>query len=272
MSRSSAPLTPLASPATVPDLLLPPAVSLRKHARDFVWLLRSEFFILRHGWFWYVVQLALVPVAYLLFLWLLVGRQRPEAMLFAVTGSWVTSISMSTMLTLGQQIGSLKDAHAFEYYATLPISRSVFIAALSTRGVLLALPSLLIVMAVGHFAFGFTVPPAGIAVLVLSAYAMSGAGAWIGFWSPTAQVASMATQVLQTVITLLAPVFVPLEALPVPLQAASLVWPTTHAALALRAAMAGEAVATYWPSLAVLAALAVVSLALVPLKLEWRNS
>ena len=84
--------------------------------------------------------------------------------------------------------------------------------------------------------------------------------------------ASMATQVLQTVITLLAPVFVPPEALLVPLQAASLVWPTTHAALALRAAMAGEAVAAYWPSLAVLAALAVVSLALVPLKLEWRST
>ena len=38
------------------------------------------------------------------------------------------------------------------------------------------------------------------------------------------------------------------------------------------AAVAGEAVATYWPSLAVLAALAVVSFALVPLKLEWRST
>ena len=44
------------------------------------------------------------------------------------------------------------------------------------------------------------------------------------------------------------------------------------AACGAAAAVAGEAVATYWPSLAVLAALAVFSLALVPLKLEWRST
>jgi ABC-2 type transport system permease protein len=82
----------------------------------------------------------------------------------------------------------------------------------------------------------------------------------------------MATQVLQTVIILLAPVFVPVDALPRPLQVTSLVWPTTHAALALRATMGGAPLAVYWPSVAALVALAVVSLALIPRKLEWRST
>jgi ABC-2 type transport system permease protein len=175
------------------------------------------------------------------------------------------------MLSLGQHVGHLKDTHAYEYYATLPISKVVFIAAVTSRGVLLALPSLVVVMAISRYAFGFSVPPAGILILLLSAYAMSGFGAFIGFWSPTAQVASMATQVLQTIITLFAPVYMPLEGLPGPLRFASLLWPTTHAALAVRAAMAGEPLLAYWVSLTVLVGFAVVSLALVPLKLEWRS-
>ena len=175
------------------------------------------------------------------------------------------------MLSLGQHLGALKDQHAYEYYATLPVSRAAFIAAVTTRGVLLSLPSLLVVMACSHFAYGFAVGPPAVAVLVLSAYAMSGLGAVIGFWSPNGRAASLATQVLQTVITLLAPIFVPLEDLPPALRAVSLVWPTTHAALALRATMAGGALADAAPSVAVLVTYAVVSLVLVPLKLHWRS-
>ncbi len=259
-------------PAPLPPaaLLAPAAPGWRKPLRDFGWLLRSELFLLRSTWFWYVVQLAFVPVSTLAFLWLLVGRQRPEAMLFATTGSWVMTLSGGAMLSLGQHVGSLKDQHAYEYYATLPVAKGVFLAAVTTRGVLLALPSLLTVMVISALAFGIAVPPAGLAVLVLAAYAMSGFGAVIGFWRPSAQAASLATQGLQTVITLLAPVFVPPEALPPPLRATSLLWPTTYAALALRAAVTGAPPETFWSPVTALAAFAAVSLGLVPRKLDWR--
>jgi len=247
-------------------LLSPP-----KHCVDFVWLLRGELFLLRATWFWYVVQVSFVPLSTLVFLWLLVGRAHPEAMLFAVTGSWVVTISMGAMLSLGQHLGALKDQHAYEYFATLPISKAVFIAAVTTRGVLLSLPSLIIVMLVGRVIFGFAVPPGGVVIVVLSAYAMAGMGAVIGFWSPTAMVASLATQVLQTVITLLAPVYLPADALPGPLRVTSLLWPTTHAALALRAVMIGAPFAAYWSSVAVLAGYAFVSFVVIPRRLEWRR-
>jgi ABC-2 type transport system permease protein len=254
--------------ATAAGILAPPG--LRKHVRDFGWLLWSELFLLRATWFWYLVQLAFVPVSYLVFLWLLVGRQSPEAMLYATTGSWVMTLSGGAMLSLGQHVGSLKDQHAYEYYATLPVAKAVFVSAVTTRGVLLALPSLVVVMAISSLVFGFAVPPAGLLVLVLSAYAMSGFGACIGFWSPSAQVASLTTQVLQTIVTLLAPVFVPLEALPGPLRVTSQLWPTTHAALALRAAMTGAPPEVFWPPVMILAGFAAVSLGLVPRRLDWR--
>jgi|SRR5579884_3807039 len=242
-----------------------------KHLRDFAWLLRGELFLLREEWFWYLVQATFVPVSQLLFLWFLVGRGSPQRMGFFLTGSLVLSLSFGGMLSLGQHLGLLKAYNAFEYYATLPIAKAVFIAAVTTRGMLLSLPSAGLVLGLGRALFGLTVPPLGLLVLALAAYAMSGFGAVVGFWSPTAQVASLATQVLQTIIVFFAPIFYPLSALPWPLRLTARLWPTTYAAEALRGAVAGAPVAALWRPLLVLAAFAALSLVLIPRKLDWRG-
>jgi ABC-2 type transport system permease protein len=245
--------------------------SRAKPLRDFAWLLWSELFVLREQWFWYVVQASFVPVSYLFFLWLLVGREDPRRMAFFVTGSLVMSLSFGGLISLGQHLGSLKAYHAFDYYAALPISKAAFVAAIATRGMLLALPSTLVVLALGHAVFGLPVPALGLAVLLLSAYAMAGFGAVIGFWSPSAQVASLATQVLQTIIIFFGPIYYPLESLPQPLQWIARLWPTTYAAEAVRGAMGGVPAEQLWLPIAALTGFVGLSLVLVPMKLEWRT-
>ncbi len=242
-----------------------------KQLRDFWWLLRGELFLLREEWFWYLVQSSFVPLSYLLFLWFLVGRQDPDRRAFFVSGSLVMSLSIGGMLSLGQHLGMLKAYNAFEYYAMLPISKPVFVAAITTRGMLLSLPSTLLVFALGHFLFGMSVPPTGFLILLLSAYAMAGFGTVIGFWSPTAQVASLATQILQTVIIFFGPIFYPLDSLPALLQWTARLWPTTYSADALRAAIRGEAASQLWPPILALLAFVILSLMLVPMRLDWRG-
>jgi ABC-2 type transport system permease protein len=242
-----------------------------KHVRDFWWLLRSDLFLLREEWFWYFVQASFVPVTYLFFLWLLAGRHNPAAMTFVVTGSLVMSLSFGGMISLGQHLGMLKNNNAFEYYATLPIAKAVFLAAITTRGMLLTLPSTIVVLALGHLVFGIGVSALGLIVLVLSAYALAGFGAIIGFWSPTAQVASLATQVLGNLIIFFGPIFYPLAILPRPLQWIAHLWPTTYAAEALRDAVQGAPPARLALPLAVLVGFVCLSLVLVPLKLDWRG-
>lgn len=242
-----------------------------KPVRDFWWILISELFTLRLEWFWYFFQVALTPIVFSLFLWLFIGRVQPEALAFIVSGSLVMTISSGAMLSLGQHIGWLKGANAYEHYAALPISKTAFIAALATRGVLLAVPSVLAVSVMGGIVFGIWMGPATWVVLILSAYAMSGIGAFIGFWSPTAQVASLATQVVQPLIILFAPVYFPMEQLPFVLQVTSHLLPTTYAAQALRGIMAGASLLELWPQLIILLGFAAISLRLVPLRLDWRG-
>lgn len=242
-----------------------------KALRDLWWLLRGELFLLREQWFWYVVQASFVPVSYLFFLWLLVGRRDPARMAYFVTGSLVMSLSFGGLISLGQHLGTLKADHAFEYYAALPIAKTVFIAAIATRGMLLSLPSAAVVIALGHVVFGLPTPPLGLAALLLSTYSMAGFGAAIGFWSPSAQVASLATQVLQTIIVFFGPIYYPVASLPTPLQWLARLWPTTYAAAALRGAVQGESLAQLWPSFALLVGFVVLSLVVAPMKLEWRS-
>lgn len=242
-----------------------------KAARDFSWLLRSELFVLREQWFWYLIQASFVPVSYLLFLWFLVGRGDPERMTYFVTGSLVMSLSFGGLISLGQHLGSLKAYNAFEYYASLPISKAIFIAAIATRGMLLSLPSTLVVLVLGNLAYDIPVSASGLVVLLLAAYAMVGFGAVIGFWSPSAEVASLATQVLQTVVIFFGPIYFPLDALPAPLRWLAHLWPTTYAAQALRGAVAGDPLSAIALPTLVLIGFIIVSLVLVPMKLDWRS-
>ncbi|NLG79642.1 MAG: ABC transporter permease [Firmicutes bacterium] len=87
-----------------------------------------------------------------------------------------------------------------------------YVFALATRGVVLALPSTVIVLGFGRLVFGLAIDVAIAPVLLLCAYSLSGLGAVIGFYSPTAEAASMGTQVLSTILVFFAPVFLPLSA------------------------------------------------------------
>jgi len=180
-----------------------------KTLRDFVWLLRAELFVLREEWFWYLLQASFVSLSYLAFLWFLIGPEAPSVMQNLIVGSLVMSLSFSGMLSLGQHLGYLKELQAFDYYASLPISKGAFIAAVTTRGMLLSLPATLFIVILAAVFLKMQFTGLSVLVLLLSAYAMAGFGAVIGFYSPTAQVSSLLTQILQTVIIFFAPVYYP---------------------------------------------------------------
>jgi ABC-2 type transport system permease protein len=243
----------------------------RKTLRDFGWLLRAELFLLRETWFWYFVQSSFVSVSYFVFLWLLVGRQPQADLVYLVVGSLVMGLSFGGMLSLGQHLGYLKEMSAFDYYAALPISKAAFVAAITTRGTLLALPSAVVTALLAALVFGVSLSLLAVPILLLSAYAMAGLGAVIGFWSPSAQVASLLTQVLQTVIIFFAPVYFPPEVLPDFLRVIAQIWPTTHAATALHATITGVTGAVLYASVALLLVFCLVSLVLIPLRLDWRG-
>ncbi|MCI2424979.1 ABC transporter permease [Candidatus Acetothermia bacterium] len=241
-----------------------------KNIRDFRWLLCSQLFDLRTMWYWYLIHTTFTALFLMVFLVFFVGQVGPERVRFIFIGSLIANMATGMMLSLGQTIGRLKYWNAFEHYAALPISKTIFVAALTMRGVIVAAPSLLIMLMVGGIVLDVWITPAALLILMLGGFTMAGIGAFIGFWSPTGEVAGIATQVVHPFFTFLAPVFFPLEHLPGTLQMVARFIPTTYMAEALRAAMAGRIYGEFWMNILILVAFTVVFLGLMPLKLDWR--
>ena len=240
-------------------------------AREYWWLLRGQLHQLRLQWFWYVVMMSFAPLITMAFLWFLTGRS-PEALLFIITGSITTALCTSAMLTLGQNIGYMKDAGSFEYYASFPISKPVFILALATRSVILSIPSSAILLAIGAFVFGVPMRPSPVTIIIfiLAGYSLAGLGAFVGFFSRDGQTAGLVTQIIDPLIVFLAPVYIPVECLPRFLQHTAKLLPTTYVANALRASVAGSLTSRTWHEIGFLATWTIFSLWAASRKLAWR--
>lgn len=237
----------------------------------YLWLLRGELFQSRTTWFSYVVMMSFAPLVTLTSLWFFSGSS-PSVALFIITGSITTAASTSAMLTLGQDIGQMKDAGRFEYYASLPISKATFILALATRSMILALPSPLILLLLGAVVFKtpVNISPVTIIVFLLAGYSLAGLGAFIGFFSRDGQMAGLVTQIVDPLVIFLAPVYISVESLPRFLQCTSRLLPTTYVARALRASISGAVTRQTWLDIGFLILWTIVSLSIASVKLSWR--
>jgi ABC-2 type transport system permease protein len=219
-------------------------------------------------------MMSLQPLTLLLFIRFLLGPSEESVVLYLITGNIVLSLSLSSMLSLGQDLGWLKDDHAFEYYATLPVPKSALILAIVTRSALLALPSIVIILLLSAWFFDISLKPHPLVlfVLFLGGYSLSGLGAIIGFYSPSGRIASLLTQIIQPIIVFLSPVFVPVDRLPGALQFTANLMPTTFIARALRDSLTGNVSISTWSNMLVIAAITMGSFVLVEKGLDWRGS
>jgi len=247
--------------------------NLRKSLVDFWWITKGQLYSMRTQWSWYVILLTISPLSYLFFLSFFADLSDPSVALFVVTGSVASSTVTAAMLGLGQTISGLRAANVLEVYATLPISKLAFVMALTARGVAFSAPSAFIVLLVGSISLGLPLLPAllpTVIVYVLGAFSLAGLGAIIGFYSPTPDAASLATQVVAPLVTLFAPVFMPMERLPFFLQVTSRFIPTTYVAAALREALTQPFSPLYWSSVVVITLFGVLGLAASVYKADWR--
>jgi len=247
--------------------------SAGKALTDFWLLFLGQAFEMRTRWFWYLFQMTFVPVSFIVFLWLLIGRDDPETMLYVVTGNVTQSVAVAGMLSLGQEIGGMKDYQTFEFYASLPISKWSFILALLVRSMIFTLPAAILVLIGGSriFALDVQLHPLLAVLIPLGGLSLSGLGALVGFYSPNGKIAGLATQILNPIILFLAPVFMARHALPPLLAKTSIFIPTTYLAEAMRDCLTNTVGQRTVTAFLVLTAFSIASTWLVSTKIEWRS-
>lgn len=223
---------------------------------------------IRNEWSWYLILMIVNPLSILFFLRIIIG----DAIDFEayVTGSIVMTFGTGVFLSLGQTFSFYKATASLDYYLSLPLSKVEIILSLVFRNIILSLPSMLVMLAIGAYfydakvAIGF---PFVLAVL-LTSLSLAGLGTMIGVSSKNMQTASILTQILTPIFTYLAPVFIPQSTLPPILAYVSYFLPTTYAANALRAAMQSNACSF---DMVILAVIGLVCMFIVARLFDWRN-
>lgn len=234
-----------------------------------MYLIRAELLTLRLDWKWSFLVVLLNPLGMLFFLYF-IFQKNGDYQLYIITGNMVMSLVTGTMLTLGQELGLLKQIRGFDYYATLPIRKIFLITAFITRSTLTTIPSMLILLLAGRFLLNINIifHPSLIIVLLLSGYSLSALGGFIGLYSRDVNQASMMTQIIQPIIVYVAPVFIPIEYMPKTINLISYIIPTKYVAQALRASCIGV---FDYKSIIILLLFCIVSVILIEFKMDWRN-
>lgn len=198
-----------------------------------------------------------------------VGR---EAVLYVVTGNIVVGLLFGALDAVQSHITFLRFEGAMDYFATLPISKHLWIVAMTAAFLLLSLPSLAITMIVGPALLSLETAPHPLLVLVipLCALSLSGLGALLGLVGRTRSESLNLGFLMTLLMTGLGPVLVPPERLPRSLRTLGKLVPSTYAASALRQTLVGPLTSRLILDIAVLTGVAILSLWWVGQRMTWR--
>jgi ABC-2 type transport system permease protein len=203
----------------------------------------------------------------------LIGDGQSDAGLaYVITGSTVSSLTFVGITMVAQTLGWMKERGDFLYYASLPISKGSLLMAVMGSKLVLQLPGIVVSLLGGSllYGLGFDLNPLLLVILPLTALSISGLGAALGILSPSFQLVNLVSQVAGIVVLFAAPVMIPIESLPRPLQWFGLLLPPTYAADALRRAVSGINDARLVFDIGVLAFAAAASFGAITRGLRWR--
>lgn len=234
-----------------------------------IYLIKAELLTLRMEWKWSLIIVLISPLSILFLLYLLTNNDN-EYMIYIITGNVVMTLVTGTMLTLGQELGILKEVRGFDYYAVLSLRKINIIFAYLLRATILTIPSICILIIVGKCILNIPiiVHYSLFIIIVLSGLSLAGVGAAIGIYSSSANHASIVTQVVQPIIVYCAPVFLPLNSMPKFIQIASAFIPTTYIANAIRCSFHG---CLDTKNIICICFFCIVSVFLVEKKIDWRQ-
>ena len=190
-----------------------------------------------------------------------------------VTGSPVLSLLGTTLMTLPGGIARQRERGVFQFYATLPITRSAFLASSISTYLLIGLPGLAFTFAVSLLVYPtFVVGNPWLAVYVLlAAFSLASFGVLIGLLGRTEPVASIQSNVLYVYLLLATPVILPIDRMPGIVQTVAYIWPSTYAVEAIRMLLLGHTGGQLWLDGVVLLAWGIVALVGDFIALPWRH-
>jgi ABC-2 type transport system permease protein len=189
-------------------------------------------------WSWQVMVLTatISPVLSIIALGSFASRNDVASLHAILAGSLVMSLMFGNLGNVSSRFAYMRFSGALDYYATLPIQRSLLIIAVVLAFFLLSFPSLLVTVAFGAWFLHLPlmIHPLILVVIPLCVLPLAGIGAAIGANSPTPEVGGGLTLLVTMLALFIGPVLLPANRLPEIVQLVGHLSPATYAASALK--------------------------------------
>jgi ABC-2 type transport system permease protein len=189
-------------------------------------------------WSWQVMVLTatISPVLSIIALGSFAARNDTESLHAILAGSLVMSLMFGNLDNVSSRFAYMRFSGTLDYYATLPIQRSLLMVAVVLAFFVLSLPSLLVTIGFGAWFLhvSLTIHSLILLVIPLCVLPLAGVGAAIGASSPTPEVGSGLTLLVTMLALFVGPVLLPASRLPEIVQTIGYLSPATYAASALK--------------------------------------
>lgn len=235
-------------------------------------ILRMQFAEYRDSAAFMALNSFLMPVAVLWFFGDFVAGRGPESTWF-LAGNAVMTVAFGSANFSLWRIGQLRLNKELTFYASLPISKPVFVGTVFCLSQIATLPGLLCSMVAGHLLLGIPLTSimAAIPLLLLAAVALTVVASAAGAAAASYGRLNLYGNLITFMVIFLSPSMVPFERLALPFRVTSYLLPTGQASLALTEAFAGRFGPRFWLLCALLAAWTVVAGAYGFRRMDWRN-
>ncbi|GCE45571.1 ABC-2 type transport system permease protein [Thermosporothrix hazakensis] len=195
----------------------------------------------RWSWRGMLITGTIAPLFSLLALSIFARDSGPYSLSYVLVGNIVFSLLFNTMDNISSHVLFMRRLGMLDYFGTLPIWRPILIFAILLAFLLLALPSLVVMIVLGSLILNLPlhISPLVVLVVPLCAVPLAGIGAIIGSRIRSPQEASAISIVLIFLLSALGPVVIPPERLPSLFNLLGRLSPATYASSALRQVLLG---------------------------------
>ncbi|GCF09828.1 ABC transporter permease [Dictyobacter arantiisoli] len=261
------------------DMAFPPYPRQRASARAVVWqycvVTRIMLMEYRTSWFIQIFMALILPMGIIFFLKSVGDVKSTTQAIFLLGGNMATSIAFGPTNFLVTKIGWAKQIQEFDFWMALPLSKLTLVFAIIAVSLLFALPGLVGVYVLGNLLFGL--PFMGQHLLLvpfipLCVLPMAGLGTLLGHYAPNGQTANVLGNLLIVFVGFLAPMMIPMDVLPLPLQIVARFVPTTYVADAFRAILANQINLMVAFDVLILSFFSVLLLTFSYIFLDWRTA
>lgn len=263
-------------PQEIPAAISPTRVSpgVSKFLVDLKYLWLEQMLEVRTTWYGYAVFSILLPLTIVFgFARIGSGLQDPTSLLYIVSGAAVFAVANDGIYSMAIRTGSMKKDGTLTYYASLPISKIAFLMAMIFSRLLLTLPGMIIPLLFGRLVYHIDVvlSPWLVILMPLTALSLSAIGMAVGVLIDNLEIIQMVVNLLLFVLIMAAPVFMPMAALPLPLQLLAYCLPPSYAADAMRQALSNTIGVTFFSDVGILTGMTLISFVILNRWLTWRQ-